>query len=101
VIEEGPDYKIKRIVVNPGGKLSLQMHHHRNEHWVVITGKAEIVNGDKVLHLNANESTYIPKETQHRLTNLGDTPLVIIEAQVGDYLGEDDIVRFEDQYGRA
>lgn len=101
VIEEGPDYKIKRIVVNPGGKLSLQMHHHRNEHWVVITGKAEIVNGEKVLHLNANESTYIPKETQHRLTNLGDTPLVIIEAQVGDYLGEDDIVRFEDQYGRA
>ena len=101
VIEEGPDYKIKRIVVHPGGKLSLQMHHHRNEHWVVITGKAEIVNGDKVLHLNANESTYIPKETQHRLTNLGDTPLVIIEAQVGDYLGEDDIVRFEDQYGRA
>jgi mannose-1-phosphate guanylyltransferase len=101
VIEEGPDYKIKRIVVNPGGKLSLQMHHHRNEHWVVITGKAEIVNGDKVLHLNANESTYIPKETQHRLTNLGATPLVIIEAQVGDYLGEDDIVRFEDQYGRA
>jgi mannose-6-phosphate isomerase-like protein (cupin superfamily) len=77
------------------------MHHHRNEHWVVITGKAEIVNGDKVLHLNSNESTYIPKETQHRLTNLGDTPLVIIEAQVGDYLGEDDIVRFEDQYGRA
>ncbi|MCW1965001.1 mannose-1-phosphate guanylyltransferase/mannose-6-phosphate isomerase [Polynucleobacter sp.] len=101
VIEEGPDYKIKRIVVHPGGKLSLQMHHHRNEHWVVIAGKAEIVNGDKVLHLNANESTYIPKETQHRLTNLGDTPLVIIEAQVGDYLGEDDIVRFEDQYGRA
>jgi mannose-1-phosphate guanylyltransferase len=101
VIEEGPDYKIKRIVVNPGGKLSLQMHHHRNEHWVVITGKAEIVNGDKVLYLNANESTYIPKETQHRLTNLGDIPLVIIEAQVGDYLGEDDIVRFEDQYGRA
>ena len=101
VIEEGPDYKIKRIVVNPGGKLSLQMHHHRNEHWVVITGKAEIVNGEKVLHLNANESTYIPKETQHRLTNLGDAPLVIIEAQVGDYLGEDDIVRFEDQYGRA
>ena len=101
VIEEGPDYKIKRIVVNPGGKLSLQMHHHRNEHWVVITGKAEIVNGEKVLHLNANESTYIPKETQHRLTNLGDTPLVIIEAQVGDYLGEDDIVRFEDQYGRT
>jgi mannose-1-phosphate guanylyltransferase len=101
VIEEGPDYKIKRIVVNPGGKLSLQMHHHRNEHWVVITGKAEIVNGDKVLHLNSNESTYIPKETQHRLTNLGDIPLVIIEAQVGDYLGEDDIVRFEDQYGRA
>ena len=101
VIEEGPDYKIKRIVVHPGGKLSLQMHHHRNEHWVVITGKAEIVNGDKVLHLNANESTYIPKETQHRLTNLGDAPLVIIEAQVGDYLGEDDIVRFEDQYGRA
>lgn len=101
VIEEGPDYKIKRIVVHPGGKLSLQMHHHRNEHWVVIAGKAEIVNGDEVLHLNANESTYIPKETQHRLTNLGDTPLVIIEAQVGDYLGEDDIVRFEDQYGRA
>lgn len=100
VIEEGPDYKIKRIVVHPGGKLSLQMHHHRNEHWVVIAGKAEIINGDKVLHLNANESTYIPKETQHRLTNLGTTPLVIIEAQVGDYLGEDDIVRFDDQYGR-
>ncbi|QWD66488.1 mannose-1-phosphate guanylyltransferase/mannose-6-phosphate isomerase [Polynucleobacter sp. MWH-Aus1W21] len=100
VIEEGPDYKIKRIVVQPGGKLSLQMHHHRNEHWVVISGKAEIINGDKVLHLNANESTYIPKKTQHRLTNLGDIPLVIIEAQVGEYLGEDDIIRFDDQYGR-
>jgi mannose-1-phosphate guanylyltransferase len=101
IIEEGPDYKIKRIVVHPGARLSLQMHHHRNEHWVVISGNAEVVNGDKTLLLKTNQSTYIPKETQHRLSNLGTTPLVIIEAQVGDYLGEDDIVRFEDQYGRA
>ena len=101
VIEEGPDYKIKRIEVLPGAKLSLQLHHHRNEHWVVISGNAEVVNGDQVLQLRTNESTYIPKNTKHRLTNLGHQPLVIIEAQVGDYLGEDDIVRFEDQYGRA
>jgi len=94
-------FQVKRIVVNPGQKLSLQMHHHRAEHWVVVKGTAEITNGDQVLMLSENQSTYIPLGTQHRLVNPGKVPLEIIEVQSGSYLGEDDIVRFEDIYGRS
>lgn len=101
VLEEGPGFKIKRIVVKPGASLSLQMHHHRSEHWVVVSGVAEIVNGDQTITLQANQSTYIPAGNKHRLTNGGDSELALIEVQCGAYLGEDDIVRFEDVYGRA
>ncbi len=99
-LEEGHRYKIKRIVVKPGGQLSLQMHYHRSEHWVVIAGTARIVNGDEVVYLEENQSTYIPKTRAHRLENPGHIPLQIIEIQTGPYLQEDDIVRFEDTYGR-
>ncbi|MCC2625224.1 MAG: mannose-phosphate guanylyltransferase/mannose-6-phosphate isomerase [Burkholderiales bacterium] len=101
VLEEGPLYKIKRIEVKPGASLSLQMHHHRSEHWVVVDGIATVTNGDKILELKANESTYIPVESKHRLENKTDKNLVLIEVQCGQYLGEDDIVRFDDKYGRA
>lgn len=101
VLEEGERYKIKRIVVKPGASLSLQMHHHRSEHWIVVQGMAKVVNGDKEILVAANESTYIPAGHRHRVGNPGVLPLVIIEVQSGDYLGEDDIVRFEDVYGRA
>jgi mannose-1-phosphate guanylyltransferase/mannose-6-phosphate isomerase len=101
VLEEGSGFKIKRIVVKSGASLSLQMHHHRSEHWVVVSGNAEIVNGDQTIALQANQSTYIPAGNRHRLRNSGDTELVLIEVQCGPYLGEDDIVRFEDIYGRA
>ena len=100
VIEEGPNFKIKRIEVKPGASLSLQMHHHRSEHWVVVSGTADVRNGDKELVLKLNESTFIPAKHKHRLENSGLDPLVMIEVQTGDYLGEDDIVRFEDIYGR-
>jgi mannose-1-phosphate guanylyltransferase/mannose-6-phosphate isomerase len=99
-IDEGGRFKVKRIQVKPKASLSLQMHHHRAEHWVVVTGTAEITNGDKVLTLIENQSTYIPLGEVHRLANPGTIPLEIIEVQSGGYLGEDDIVRFEDQYGR-
>ena len=101
ILEEGFHYKIKRIVVNPGAKLSLQMHYHRSEHWVVIAGTAKIVNGDCESFLEENQSTYIPKTHKHRLENPGRIPLQIIEIQSGHYLGEDDIVRFGDIYGRG
>jgi mannose-1-phosphate guanylyltransferase/mannose-6-phosphate isomerase len=100
VLEEGVGFKIKRISVKPGASLSLQMHHHRSEHWVVVSGKAEVVNGEQTIVLEANLSTYIPAGNKHRLTNVGDTELSLIEVQCGTYLGEDDIVRFEDIYGR-
>jgi mannose-1-phosphate guanylyltransferase/mannose-6-phosphate isomerase len=100
-IDEGGRFKVKRIQVKPGACLSLQKHHHRAEHWIVVTGTAEITNGDKVLTLTENQSTYIPLGEVHRLANLGTIPLEIIEVQSGSYLGEDDIVRFEDTYGRA
>jgi len=100
-LEEGPRFKIKRIVVKPGASLSLQMHHHRNEHWVVVSGMAGVTNGETVFMLNTNESTFIPAGHQHRLENPGLIDLVLIEVQTGDYLGEDDIVRFEDKYGRT
>jgi mannose-1-phosphate guanylyltransferase/mannose-6-phosphate isomerase len=100
-IDEGGRFKVKRIEVKPKASLSLQKHHHRAEHWIVVTGTAEITNGDKVLTLTENQSTYIPLGTVHRLVNPGTIPLEIIEVQSGSYLGEDDIVRFEDTYGRS
>lgn len=100
-IDEGGRFKVKRIQVKPKASLSLQKHHHRAEHWIVVTGTAEITNGDKVLTLTENQSTYIPLGAVHRLANPGTIPLEIIEVQSGGYLGEDDIVRYEDTYGRA
>ena len=100
-IDEGGRFKVKRIQVKPKASLSLQKHHHRAEHWIVVTGTAEITNGDKVLTLTENQSTYIPLGEVHRLANPGAIPLEIIEVQSGSYLGEDDIVRLEDTYGRS
>jgi len=100
-IDEGGRFKVKRIQVKPGASLSLQKHHHRAEHWVVVKGTAEITCGDKKLLLTENQSTYIPLGEVHRLANPGTIPLEIIEVQSGSYLGEDDIVRFEDHYGRS
>lgn len=100
VLEEAPGFKIKRIEVKPGASLSLQMHHHRSEHWVVVNGTAKITNGDNEILIQANESTYIPAGQKHRLENPGIIPCVMIEVQCGSYLGEDDIVRFDDKYGR-
>jgi mannose-1-phosphate guanylyltransferase/mannose-6-phosphate isomerase len=100
-VDEGERFKVKRIQVKPGASLSLQMHHHRAEHWIVVKGVAEITNGDQVITLTENQSTYIPQGQMHRLANPGKTPLEIIEVQSGSYLGEDDIVRFEDTYGRS
>ena len=99
-IDEGTRFKVKRIQVNPKASLSLQKHHHRAEHWIVVKGSAEITNGDKTILLTENQSTYIPLGEVHRLANPGPIPLEIIEVQSGSYLGEDDIVRFEDSYGR-
>lgn len=101
VLEEGAGFKIKRIVVKPGASLSLQMHYHRSEHWVVVSGTAKVVNGEQDLLIRTNESTYIPAGHKHRLENPGKVDLVMIEVQSGNYLGEDDIVRFEDKYGRG
>ncbi|BHH81819.1 mannose-1-phosphate guanylyltransferase/mannose-6-phosphate isomerase [Desulforhopalus sp. 52FAK] len=100
VLEEQERFQIKKITVNPGAKLSLQKHHHRSEHWVVVRGTAEVTNGDEVLLLHENQSTYIPVGTRHRLANPGVIELELIEVQNGSYLGEDDIVRFDDVYGR-
>jgi len=100
-IDNGPRHQVKRIMVKPGASLSLQMHHHRAEHWIVVSGTAEVTNGDKVILLSENQSTYIPLGQTHRLANPGKVPLEIIEVQSGSYLGEDDIVRFEDTYGRV
>ena len=97
----GDRFQVKRIMVKPGAALSLQMHHHRAEHWIVVSGTAEVTCGDKVMLLSENQSTYIPLGQTHRLANPGKVPLEIIEVQSGSYLGEDDIVRFEDVYGRG
>jgi mannose-1-phosphate guanylyltransferase/mannose-6-phosphate isomerase len=99
-VDEGERFKVKRIQVKPGASLSLQMHYHRAEHWIVVKGIAEITNGGQVLTLHENQSTFIPQGQTHRLANPGTEPLEIIEVQSGSYLGEDDIVRFEDTYGR-
>jgi mannose-1-phosphate guanylyltransferase/mannose-6-phosphate isomerase len=100
VLEDGERYKIKRIVVNRGETLSLQMHHHRSEHWVVIKGTARVTVGEELKFVHENESIYIPKSTLHRLENPGKVPLEIIEVQNGEYVAEDDIVRLDDKYGR-
>ena len=100
-IDQGPRDQVKRIMVKPGAALSLQMHHHRAEHWIVVKGTAEVTVGNKVILLAENQSTYIPLGETHRLRNPGKVPLEIIEVQSGSYLGEDDIVRFEDTYGRT
>jgi mannose-1-phosphate guanylyltransferase len=100
VLEEGPGFKIKRIEVKPGARLSLQSHKHRSEHWVVVSGQARIINGDADISVLANQSTYIPAGYKHRLENPTDQDLIMIEVQCGGYLGEDDIERFDDTYGR-
>lgn len=100
VLEENEGYKVKQITVFPGAKLSLQYHHHRSEHWIVVKGTATVTIDDKTFDLKQNESTYIPKEATHRLENKKTEELILIEAQVGSYLGEDDIVRLQDDYKR-
>ena len=100
-IDEGEHFKVKRIMVKPGASLSLQKHHHRAEHWIVVSGHGEVTCDDKVITLGPNQSTYIPQGSIHRLANRTDEPLELIEVQSGSYLGEDDIVRFEDHYGRV
>jgi mannose-1-phosphate guanylyltransferase/mannose-6-phosphate isomerase len=99
-VEQGSGYQVKRITLKPGAAISLQLHHQRSEHWIVVSGEARITRGDEVFTLASNQSTYIPAGTKHRMENIGTAPLRIIEVQSGDYLGEDDIVRFEDRYGR-
>jgi mannose-1-phosphate guanylyltransferase/mannose-6-phosphate isomerase len=101
VLEEGEGYKVKRVTVNPGSRLSLQLHHKRSEHWVVISGTARVTRGEEIFDLAVGQSTAIPVETPHRLENPGTPTLHIIEVQNGPYLGEDDIVRFQDDYGRT
>lgn len=100
ILAEGPSFKVKRLMVKPGAKLSLQKHQQRAEHWVVVAGRAEVINNKATIHLGVNQSTYIPKNTLHRLSNNGSDPLYVIEVQSGDYLGEDDIQRFDDIYAR-
>lgn len=92
---------MKRITVNPGASLSLQLHHKRSEHWIVVKGTGRVTRGEETFLLRENETTFIPPGTKHRLENPGDVPLEIIEVQFGSYLGEDDIVRFDDRYGRV
>jgi mannose-1-phosphate guanylyltransferase/mannose-6-phosphate isomerase len=99
-VDNGERFQVKRLVVKPGASMSLQLHHHRAEHWIVVSGTARITRGDEVFLLGENESTYIPMGTKHRIENPGKVTLHIIEVQSGSYLGEDDIVRFEDVYGR-
>jgi mannose-1-phosphate guanylyltransferase len=101
LLEEGPRFKTKRLALKPGARISLQLHHHRSEHWIVVSGMAEVTRGEEVFFVSSNESTYIKAGTRHRVANPGQVELVLIEVQSGDYLGEDDIVRFDDAYGRA
>ena len=100
-VDSGAGYRVKQIVVKPGAKLSMQYHNHRAEHWVVVEGVARVTNGDEVFELSANQSTYIPLGTKHRLENPADQPLRLVEVQTGNLISEDDIVRLEDTYGRA
>ena len=101
VLHEGPGCKVKEIVVAPGGRLSLQSHEHRAEHWVVVAGSARVTVGEEILILQPNQSVHIPLGARHRMENPGEGPMRLIEVQCGDYLGEDDIVRYEDVYGRS
>ncbi len=101
LLEEGKRYKIKKIIVKPGERLSYQLHYHRSEHWIVVEGTAKVRIGDEEFFVHENESVFVPKTTPHYLKNPGKVPLVVIEVQVGEYLGEDDIVRFSDKYGRV
>jgi mannose-6-phosphate isomerase len=101
VLDEGEGYKVKRIHVKPGHRLSLQMHQSRSEHWVIVTGEAIVTLNDKEIRLRANQEALVPAETKHRVANPGAGPLVFIEVQCGSYLGEDDITRFEDDYDRT
>ena len=101
VLDESDGFKVKRISVNPGHKLSLQYHYHRSEHWTVVQGEASVTVGEDIKQLKINESVYIPLKEKHALANEGEELMQLIEVQVGDYLGEDDIVRLEDRYGRA
>jgi mannose-6-phosphate isomerase len=100
ILDEGIGYKIKRIEVNPGHRLSLQMHYHRSEHWIVVSGTAKVTCDNEEIVLCSNQSTYVPQTKVHRLENPGVIPLIVIEVQNGDYLGEDDIIRFQDDYTR-
>ena len=99
-VDSGKGFKVKRILVNPGAKISLQKHLHRAEHWIIVTGVAKITCGKKMYQLKESESTYIPKGEIHRIENLENSPLEVIEIQTGDYLGEDDIIRYIDEYKR-
>lgn len=101
VLETGDGYAVKRITVKPGAILSLQLHHHREEHWVVVEGRARVTRGEEVLELGRSGSVFLPLGTPHRIENPGATPLVFVEVQVGDRLDENDIVRLEDRYGRS
>ena len=101
VLEEGPGFKVKRIVVSPGGRLSLQSHKRRGEHWVVVSGAATVTVGERVATFSRGQSVDIPLGERHRLENLGDTDVQLIEVQFGDYLGEDDIIRYDDVYQRS
>ena len=101
VLEEGPRYKIKRLEVIPGQRMSLQMHHHRSEHWVIVAGTARVRVGDQEVYIHPNQSTFVPPVTLHRVENPGNVRLVMIEIQTGEYLEEDDIVRFQDDHGRV
>ena len=100
VLDEGPGFQVKRLMVEPKAALSLQKHRHRAEHWVVVRGAARVTVGSRQYELGENESTYVPPGATHRLENAGESPLEIVEVQTGDYLGEDDIVRLSDDYGR-
>ena len=100
-VDNGSGFQVKRLTVKPKQKLSTQMHHHRSEHWVVVSGMARVHYEDRFIDLKVNESTYHDKEVVHSLENITDEPLILIEVQIGDYLGEDDIVRFSDIYGRV
>ena len=101
VLGEGDGYKVKRLEVNPGHRLSLQFHHRRSEHWIVVSGTARVVIGERIEYVQAQESTFVPAGASHRIENPGPLPLIIIEIQSGPYLGEDDIVRLQDDYGRG
>lgn len=101
VLEEGPRFKVKRLVVKPGAALSLQLHHHRSEHWVVVAGAARVRNGDMETCVRPDEWVHVPAGTLHRVANPGLIDCVMVEVQLGDYLGEDDIVRVADDYGRV